>query len=89
MKKLFDQFRCENVKYVCHYVDGVRSNIKDGPRPYQEYARLYREFYFKIEHHTELYKITFMKSINLAHMNSINEKIYKTYLSIRNKELIN
>ncbi len=63
-------------------------DIKDESRPNQESARLYCEFYFKIKHDTKLNKIIFMKNKNLTHNHPINEKIYKNYSFLRNKELI-
>jgi hypothetical protein len=46
------------------------------------------EFYFKIKHYTKLNKITFMKNKNLTYNHPVDEKIYKNYSFIRNKELI-
>ncbi len=63
-------------------------DIKDGSRLKQRSARLYCEFHFKIKHDTELNKIIFMKNKNLTHNHPINEKIYKNYSFVRNKELV-
>jgi hypothetical protein len=87
MKELFNRFRCQNVMYVCHHSGPVRRCIKDGSRPNQESARLGCQFYFKIKHDTEINKIIFMKNKNLAHNHPIDEKIYKNYSFIKNKEL--
>ena len=87
MKDLFDRFRYQNVTFVCHHSGSVRRCIKDGSRPNQESARLCCQFDFKIKHDTEIDKIIFMKNKNLDHNHPINEKIYKNYSFIRNKEL--
>jgi hypothetical protein len=89
IKELFDRFRYQNVMYVCYHSGLVRRHKKDGSRPNQESARLYCEFYFKRKHDTELNKIIFIKNKNLIHNHPINEKIYKNYSFLRNKELIN
>ncbi|CAF1606765.1 unnamed protein product [Rotaria magnacalcarata] len=87
MNGLFDRFRYEHVKYVCHHSGRARRNIKDGSRPNQESARIDCEFFFKIKHDTDINKIIFTKIKNLKHNHPIDERIYKNYSFIRNKEL--
>ena len=87
MKDLFDRFRYQNVTYVCLHNGSVRRCIKDGSRPNHESARLGCQFYFKIKYDTKIDKIIFMKNKNLDYNHPINEKIYRNYSFIGNKEL--
>jgi hypothetical protein len=87
MEELFNRFRYQHVMYVCHHSGPIRRRIKDGSRTNQESARLDCQFYFKIKHDTEINKIIFMNNKNLTHNHPLDEKIYKNYSFVRNKQL--